>query len=111
MKRSLVPWLAIASMLLGASAATAAETLHLLVMSPLDPEKEAAKYEALGAYLRASNPLLGDVKLRVAKSFPEAAALFQQGDVEGMFSGSRSEERRVGKECRRLCRSRWSPYH
>jgi biopolymer transport protein TolR len=22
----------------------------------------------------------------------------------------RSEERRVGKECRRLCRSRWSPY-
>jgi excinuclease ABC subunit A len=24
---------------------------------------------------------------------------------------SRSEERRVGKECRRLCRSRWSPYH
>jgi nitrate/nitrite transport system substrate-binding protein len=25
--------------------------------------------------------------------------------------GPRSEERRVGKECRRLCRSRWSPYH
>jgi DNA mismatch repair protein MutS len=24
---------------------------------------------------------------------------------------ARSEERRVGKECRRLCRSRWSPYH
>jgi ribonuclease I len=23
----------------------------------------------------------------------------------------RSEERRVGKECRRLCRSRWSRYH
>ena len=22
-----------------------------------------------------------------------------------------SEERRVGKECRALCRSRWSPYH
>jgi hypothetical protein len=32
-----------------------------------------------------------------------------------LFMGSdiliRSEERRVGKECRRLCRSRWSPYH
>jgi 3-oxoacyl-[acyl-carrier-protein] synthase-1 len=27
------------------------------------------------------------------------------------YSISRSEERRVGKECRRLCRSRWSPYH
>src|SRR3546814_5590416 len=24
---------------------------------------------------------------------------------------SRSEERRVGKECVRTCRSRWSPYH
>ena len=24
---------------------------------------------------------------------------------------SRSEERRVGKECDRVCRSRWSPYH
>ena len=23
----------------------------------------------------------------------------------------RSEERRVGKECPQLCRSRWSPYH
>ena len=27
------------------------------------------------------------------------------------FSFPRSEERRVGKECLRLCRSRWSPYH
>ena len=26
-------------------------------------------------------------------------------------SPCRSEERRVGKECLRLCRSRWSPYH
>ena len=25
--------------------------------------------------------------------------------------GMRSEERRVGKECGLLCRSRWSPYH
>ena len=27
------------------------------------------------------------------------------------INGGRSEERRVGKECLRLCRSRWSPYH
>ena len=27
------------------------------------------------------------------------------------YYASRSEERRVGKECSRLCRSRWSPYH
>ena len=25
--------------------------------------------------------------------------------------GGRSEERRVGKECLAVCRSRWSPYH
>ena len=30
--------------------------------------------------------------------------------IDGFFE-SRSEERRVGKECLRLCRSRWSPYH
>src|SRR3546814_16592318 len=31
-------------------------------------------------------------------------------DVRISASG-RSEERRVGKECGRTCRSRWSPYH
>ena len=30
---------------------------------------------------------------------------------EGIVIDLRSEERRVGKECLRLCRSRWSPYH
>ena len=28
-----------------------------------------------------------------------------------VFRPIRSEERRVGKECRTVCRSRWSPYH
>ena len=28
-----------------------------------------------------------------------------------LVNEKRSEERRVGKECRALCRSRWSPYH
>ena len=37
-------------------------------------------------------------------------------DERGRFTSApggtgRSEERRVGKECLRLCRSRWSPYH
>src|SRR6059036_2277038 len=31
--------------------------------------------------------------------------------VDAAGADPRSEERRVGKECRRLCRSRWSPYH
>src|SRR3546814_20145103 len=29
----------------------------------------------------------------------------------GHGNASRSEERRVGKECVSTCRSRWSPYH
>ena len=28
-----------------------------------------------------------------------------------LMSMTRSEERRVGKECTSVCRSRWSPYH
>ena len=28
-----------------------------------------------------------------------------------VFKYMRSEERRVGKECASMCRSRWSPYH
>src|SRR3546814_20348381 len=31
--------------------------------------------------------------------------------VIGAGGLGRSEERRVGKECVRTCRSRWSPYH
>ena len=30
---------------------------------------------------------------------------------EDMMTPKRSEERRVGKECASMCRSRWSPYH
>ena len=32
-------------------------------------------------------------------------------DELGKAISSRSEERRVGKECASMCRSRWSPYH
>src|SRR3546814_13930743 len=31
--------------------------------------------------------------------------------IPSPLGGARSEERRVGKECVRTCRSRWSPYH
>ena len=30
---------------------------------------------------------------------------------DGALDVRRSEERRVGKECTSVCRSRWSPYH
>jgi hypothetical protein len=33
-----------------------------------------------------------------------------KGIKKGYYQ-ARSEERRVGKECASMCRSRWSPYH
>ena len=32
-------------------------------------------------------------------------------ELHERIEGKRSEERRVGKECSAVCRSRWSPYH
>ena len=39
----------------------------------------------------------------------EAEKFHREEGVKALVA--RSEERRVGKECLRLCRSRWSPYH
>jgi hypothetical protein len=54
--------------------------------------------------------LQGEVSIRAAQGGLRAAergATIESGETVE----TRSEERRVGKECRRLCRSRWSPYH
>ena len=42
-----------------------------------------------------------------------AHGLLGAGIATGLWGrmGLRSEERRVGKECNQVCRSRWSPYH
>ena len=40
------------------------------------------------------------------------ALIFERLFMSRVYSADvRSEERRVGKECTVLCRSRWSPYH
>ena len=49
-----------------------------------------------------------------SESFPllgAADCLVWKGGMESLNLTSRSEERRVGKECSVVCRSRWSPYH
>jgi DNA polymerase-3 subunit delta' len=58
------------------------------------------------AYLFVGPP--GSTKHEAARAF---AALLLTGHDDPDARDARSEERRVGKECRRLCRSRWSPYH
>src|SRR3546814_8159583 len=46
---------------------------------------------------------------------PRATLRQPVGRIQNRFmaavASSRSEERRVGKECVSTCRSRWSPYH
>ena len=55
-------------------------------------------------YTRLQNPTNEAVAAKIAALEGGVAAMLTS-------SGQRSEERRVGKECLRLCRSRWSPYH
>ena len=50
----------------------------------------------------------GQIDLQKAAEDPEYVKNLK-GTLEKY--GLRSEERRVGKECQTLCRSRWSPYH
>jgi predicted DNA-binding WGR domain protein len=45
---------------------------------------------------------------RIKKAFAKTKSRKLREVIDELL---RSEERRVGKECRRLCRSRWSPYH
>ena len=47
----------------------------------------------------------GQIGNAVALAFGQAGAKIVACDL------NRSEERRVGKECTSVCRSRWSPYH
>ena len=65
---------------------------------------------------------LADVEERLKARAAAAGVefVFRQTNFEGELvtfvqqaglAGARSEERRVGKECVQLCRSRWSPYH
>ena len=43
--------------------------------------------------------------------YPDAVKIGMVSSSALIEKIARSEERRVGKECLRLCRSRWSPYH
>ena len=49
---------------------------------------------------------LAPAKKKVGATITEVAPI-----TKPRRPGGRSEERRVGKECLWLCRSRWSPYH
>ena len=73
----------------------------------------AAVLYAIFAHGAAPQP--EEARLQVALSLVAVVA-HRHGDLTatvqaGASLAARSEERRVGKECSELCRSRWSPYH
>ena len=61
--------------------------------------------ESKGVLGSSTHPLAG-LAIGVITTFGVLIAIIVQPTM-----GARSEERRVGKECRMPCRSRWSPYH
>ena len=73
---------------------------HFVVQSPDKPAQQLLLlFHGVG-----DNPVaMGEIGSWFAPLFPDALVV--------SVGGARSEERRVGKECASMCRSRWSPYH
>ena len=76
-------------------AAQARAAARVLALAP--PEQKDRALEAIERAIRANSATI------LAANAEDVA--------EVRATGARSEERRVGKECGLLCRSRWSPYH
>ena len=75
-------------------------------------EQAARIYESTGQKARAAQmrrhvDRLGDSARAGARGVEEPPAAKLNGHPEAPGPGKRSEERRVGEECR----SRWAPYH
>ena len=82
---------------------------HVLPEGPHAPEL-AAPAAPMPAAVTASAST--DESTEMERVGIEKARIIRSRDAEAaMLRQWRSEERRVGKECRPLCRSRWSPYH
>ena len=77
---------------------TASAAGPIVVQAPASPGRLIALFHGVGS----DAPDLVPLGQWLARALPQAAVVSVP---------ARSEERRVGKECRRLCRSRWSPYH
>src|SRR3546814_11114515 len=75
-------------------------------VSSLAEEKGNKVIEILAAAVPLESVFLGKLL-----GFLGVAVLFIAFWMALAFGGGRSAERRVGKECVRTCRSRWSPYH
>ena len=61
-------------------------------------------YHVLHGLISPMDGIIADVRARGDDALKDYALKFDGAKI-------RSEERRVGKECASMCRSRWSPYH
>ena len=82
----------------------------------LPPLLQALNPEQLAAVTLGPEPALilagaGSGKTKVLTTRIAWLLSTDQLSPTGVLAVTRSEERRVGKECVFLCRSRWSPYH
>ena len=105
--------------------------LRLIVKSPHYARFELPRGEATFSLHIADGPIprnnapqlyfeVEDVEFE-ARRLKHAGVAIERGPAQQSWlwheawlrdpAGWRSEERRVGKECAGLCRSRWSPYH
>src|SRR3546814_13602108 len=83
------------------------------------PEADAALAAAdiQGAVIRGATQAYGDKGIRLLSEGAWVRVRNMLEDDPSLLGKtttmwlSRSEERRVGKECVSTCRSRWSPYH
>ena len=86
----------------------------VVVFLHLRPGSPPATGGTVGTVINHVGFLVPNVQDAVAKW--KAAGLPMQPGANGRtdqawITTARSEERRVGKECKSQCRSRWSPYH
>jgi len=75
------------------------------LLGSIEPKERPGCPDAVAEVERALNePVPVGMKRLSEIALPESKVAIVVNDA-------RSEERRVGKECNTLCRSRWSPYH
>src|SRR3546814_2935088 len=92
---------------------TGVQTCALPISHRVDREARSARNSSprpagLSAAVRTRPPLLQSRKH--VQNLVQARG-GEKAEEDRLTCTTRSEERRVGKECVRTCRSRWSPYH
>jgi len=76
-------------------------------LSRCQSRQEAEMIAELVRGCKLNTSVVADDELNIERELTRARRLVIEGDNINVYHVGRSEERRVGKECR----SRWSPYH